>query len=62
LPPDFADVAELVDAQDLGSCALGRGGSSPFIRTFNETQPPTERSGIVHLAVFTDPFAADRNG
>ena len=28
-----ADVAELVDAQDLGSCALWRGGSSPFIRT-----------------------------
>jgi hypothetical protein len=29
----IADVAELVDALDLGSSALGRGGSSPFIRT-----------------------------
>ena len=28
-----ADVAELVDALDLGSSALRRGGSSPFIRT-----------------------------
>ncbi len=30
---NFADVAELVDALDLGSSAFGRGGSSPFIRT-----------------------------
>ena len=29
-----ADVAELADALDLGSSALRRGGSSPFIRTF----------------------------
>ena len=28
-----ADVAELVDASDLGSGAARRGGSSPFIRT-----------------------------
>lgn len=28
-----ADVAELVDALDLGSSAERRGGSSPFIRT-----------------------------
>jgi hypothetical protein len=28
----FADVAELVDALDLGSSAFGREGSSPFIR------------------------------
>jgi hypothetical protein len=27
-----ADVAELVDALDLGSSAARRGGSSPFIR------------------------------
>ena len=30
---DIADVAELVDALDLGSSAERRGGSSPFIRT-----------------------------
>ena len=30
-----ADVAELADAPDLGSGALGRGGSSPFIRINN---------------------------
>jgi hypothetical protein len=30
--PD-ADVAELVDALDLGSSAVRRGGSSPLIRT-----------------------------
>jgi LysR family transcriptional regulator, hydrogen peroxide-inducible genes activator len=29
----FADVAELVDAPDLGSGATRRGGSSPFVRT-----------------------------
>lgn len=29
-----ADVAELVDAPDLGSGAARRGGSSPFIRIF----------------------------
>ena len=29
----LADVMELVDMQDLGSCASRRGGSSPFIRT-----------------------------
>jgi hypothetical protein len=28
-----ADVAELVDALDLGSSAVRRGGSSPLIRT-----------------------------
>ena len=29
---DFADMAELADALDLGSSAFGRGGSTPFIR------------------------------
>ena len=29
----FADVAELVDALDLGSSGVTRGGSSPLIRT-----------------------------
>ena len=28
-----ADVVELADTQDLGSCALWRAGSSPVIRT-----------------------------
>ena len=31
--PGDADVAELVDALDLGSSAERRGGSSPLIRT-----------------------------
>jgi hypothetical protein len=31
--PQLAGVAELVDALDLGSSALWRGGSSPFART-----------------------------
>ena len=30
---DRARVVELVDTQDLGSCAAMRGGSSPFSRT-----------------------------
>ena len=30
---NFARVAELVDALDLGSSAVRRGGSSPFTRT-----------------------------
>gem|GEM_PF-5309516 len=29
----YAGVMELVDMQDLGSCVLRRGGSSPFART-----------------------------
>lgn len=29
-------MAELVDAQDLGSCGFGRGGSIPPVRTFSE--------------------------
>ena len=33
LRPVLADVAELVDAPDLGSGAIRRGGSSPFVRT-----------------------------
>ena len=32
-----ADVAELVDALDLGSSVFGREGSSPFIRTYIST-------------------------
>ena len=28
-----AEVVELVDTQDLGSCAFGREGSSPFFGT-----------------------------
>ena len=32
-----ADVAELADALDLGSSALRRGGSSPFIRICHKT-------------------------
>ncbi len=28
-----AGVAELADAQDLGSCGATRGGSNPFART-----------------------------
>ena len=30
---------ELADMQDLGSCAVRRGGSSPFIRTKNAILP-----------------------
>jgi hypothetical protein len=43
MPPDgslnylkhIADVAELADAHDLGSCGVTRGGSSPLIRIKN---------------------------
>ena len=33
MPPNDADVVELVDTIDLGSIAERCGGSSPFIRT-----------------------------
>ena len=33
-----AGVAELVDALDLGSSAVRRGGSTPFIRTKELTE------------------------
>jgi hypothetical protein len=36
--PD-ADVAELVDALDLGSSGVTRGGSSPLIRTMTLEGP-----------------------
>ena len=29
----FADMMELADMQDLGSCAVRRAGSTPVIRT-----------------------------
>lgn len=54
--PGNADVAELVDALDLGSSAERRGGSSPFIRTmfFRQnvwkrlaSQVATARQGII---------------
>ncbi len=32
LPISKADVVKLVDTQDLGSCAFGRGGSNPSFR------------------------------
>lgn len=35
----IADVAKLVDALDLGSSAVRRGGSSPFIRTIKTEIP-----------------------
>ena len=31
--PEYAGVAELADAQDLGSCAIWRAGSTPVTRT-----------------------------
>ena len=34
--PQLADVMELADMQDLGSCAERRMGSTPFIRTKSE--------------------------
>ena len=34
LPPEFADVAKLADALDLGSSAARRVGSTPSIRTW----------------------------
>ncbi len=40
-----ADVAELVDASDLGSGAARRGGSSPFIRTITNPPFPHETEG-----------------
>ncbi len=33
----YAGVAELADAQDLGSCAAKRAGSSPVTRTNQES-------------------------
>ena len=52
-----ADVAELVDALDLGSSAERRGGSSPFIRTSpllpgTERATPTCRSREIQMAAF----------
>src|SRR5437660_11164199 len=45
-PTNNATVAELVDAQDLGSCGATRGGSSPSgrIAPENNAPPPGVRS------------------
>ena len=47
---EFADVAELVDALDLGSSIERCGGSSPFIRTFfplyEDLNSPPEHRGV----------------
>ena len=42
-----ADVMELVDMQDLGSCAERRRGSTPLIRT-------TIESGFLTIGVYVD--------
>ena len=39
----YAGVAELADAQDLGSCVIRRGGSSPFTRTIPSVLTELER-------------------
>ena len=36
LPPQYAGMAELADAQDLGSCGEIRVGSTPTIRTIKK--------------------------
>ena len=47
VPLPRADVAELVDALDLGSSAERRGGSSPLIRTTLWAGQSVTRSGNV---------------
>jgi DNA-binding transcriptional ArsR family regulator len=43
-----ADVVELVDTQDLGSCVLGRAGSSPVIGTQEPSDPVLEIQIVYH--------------
>ena len=40
-------MAELADAQDLGSCAFGRGGSSPPSRTKGGLESGSGVAGVV---------------
>ena len=40
----FADVMELADMQDLGSCAERRAGSSPAIRIFAASKYNSENT------------------
>ena len=42
-----AKVAELVDALDLGSSVLGRGGSSPPLRTMRSAHQSLDRSSAL---------------
>ena len=37
---NHAGVAEMADAQDLGSCGATRGGSNPFARTTYDIEVP----------------------
>ena len=48
----YAGVMELVDMQDLGSCVLRRGGSSPFARTSSVTLHPVRAFDFVLKARF----------
>ena len=51
LPPtDFAGVAELVDALDLGSSDESRMGSSPFVRTMTLETGNVRVFGVCHEA------------
>ncbi len=54
-----ADLAELADAQDLGSCAARREGSSPLVRITCISAGPRENGGPAE--VFFD-INADING
>ena len=46
-----ADVAELADAHDLGSCGATRGGSSPLIRTNKDgVFRRTHKNGISEIS------------
>ncbi len=41
-------MVELVDTQDLGSCAFGREGSSPFFGTLRHRRATAETGGLLY--------------
>ena len=47
---EYADVVELADTQDLGSCTARCAGSSPVIRT-NKPKSPARVSGFAFIFI-----------
>jgi hypothetical protein len=57
-----AEVAELVDALDLGSSGETRGGSSPPFRTYGMEPPDRRVGGTVFAFFFQTEFNRNWNG
>ena len=49
----YADMVELADTHDSGSCAERHAGSSPVIRTIESPHKPSVYAGFSYLSIGT---------